>query len=285
MAFKVRVLADSLAPSGKRLTTYECTYWRCIHEEVLTHRMLSRSSGSSRAIPTITFIERVMDDPFIPAHIGKNQRGMQAGEQLPEAERLQAVEEWLKARDNAVASAEKMRKLGVHKQVVNRLLQPWMWITVLITGTEWNNFWALRDHEAAEPHFQDLARVMRRLRDASKPVLLAAGQWHRPLWTPLNGGHEDDVQSLYDNFPIEEHEAAANKISIGRCARVSYLTHDGRRDINEDIRLYNDLMVKRPLHASPAEHVAQALAVSERHGNFVGWKQYRKTLPFEYVEG
>ncbi len=278
MSFSVKVIADSLGPSGKRITTWEVTYWRGIHSEILTHRMLSRSSASSRAIPVEKMIQRVLADPFIPEHIGKNQKGMQAEEQLPERERVQAVDTWLRARDAAVAHVQHILTLGVHKQIANRLLEPWMWITVIITATELNNFYALRCHPAAEPHFQQLAYGMRDTQRASVPMLLNVGQWHRPYIDYS----EDSATLMGDAAEITE---ALNKISVGRCARVSYLTHDGRRDVREDIALHDRLVVQEPRHAAPGEHVAQALATDERCANLFGWRSYRMGLPKESVPG
>jgi thymidylate synthase ThyX len=309
MAFSVKVLADSLAPCGKRLTTLECTYPRFIHSEVLTHRMLSRNSASSRAIPTEKLIQRVIDDPVIPLYIGSNQKGMQAGEELDEKKREAAVFRWLGVRDEAVSAARHLHELGVHKQVVNRLIEPWMWIVVIVSATEWDNFFGLRLHKDAEPHFQHLARMMKEAMDTSKPVGLGAGEWHLPLI------QDEDRRSVFEIVTGREfkpaladlpHEHPAlidlwagldsrrvhdevvdvlQKVSVGRCARVSYLTHDGRRDIKEDIALHDRLIAQEPLHASPAEHVAQALAEPTRVGNFVGWFQYRKTLPGEHIGG
>jgi hypothetical protein len=302
VGFSAKILADSVTSSGARLTTVEATYCRIIHSEVLTHRMLSRSSASSRAIPVTKLIGRVVEDPFIPEHIGKNQKGMQASEQISEEARKEAVEVWLEARDNAVMNARHMMELGVHKQVVNRIIEPWMWITVIISATEWDNFFALRCHEAAEPHFQKIAGMIREARDASVPRLLGTGQWHLPLV------HTEDIHPLMSEFDGAQGRRAAVtlgtidgerpilngpdalwfydrlvRISVGRCARVSYLTHDGKRDPSEDVRLHDDLMTKRPLHASPAEHVALPQITPSWSGNFYGFTQYRKTLLFENV--
>jgi len=255
-----RVLADSLAGCGKRLTTWVATYPRAIHSEVLTHGALARNSASSRAIPTEKLIERVLDDPWIPDYIGKNQKGMQAGEELDPGARAAALADWLILRDQAVATARLMMGHGVHKQIVNRAIEPWMHITTIISATEVDNFFGLRVHPAAEPHFQALARAMRDTRDASTPKRLAHGEWHLPLWAE-NGGQPDDWEELarlMHGLDITADFLAA-KIAVGRCARVSYLTHEGRRDLQADLRLHDDLMTKRPLHASPAEHVAQAL--------------------------
>jgi len=288
MGIEVKVLADSIAPCGKRLITYEAKYPRAIHSEIMTHRMLTKSSASSRAIPVQKMIERVMKDPWIPEHIGKNQRGMQAAEQVSEDERVAAVQVWLRARDAAVDHALKLVELGIHKQVVNRLLEPWMYIVVVISGTEWNNFFALRDHEAAEPHFQELARGMRAARKSSTPVPLKAGEWHLPYVEPWDRGVLWDRVRKDDCSHLEmcaRHDNLLVRVSVARCARVSYLTQDGRRDHDEDLALHDRLLVQRPLHAAPAEHVAMALDTDAASGNFRGFLQYRKTLPFECVEG
>lgn len=284
MGFSVKVLADSIGESGVRLTTVEATYPRIIHSELLTHGMLSRNSASSRAIPALKLIQRVVDDPFVPEHIGKNQKGMQASEQLDDAGREAAVAEWLAARDSAVAHARRMVDLGVHKQVVNRIIEPWMWITVIITATDLNNLWALRDHEKAEPHFQKLARMWKAAIDASTPKYVKAGDWHLPLIYPedVEQAFNDIVKS--DSFlaPVDRRLA---QISIGRCARVSYLTHDGKRDHAEDIRLFNDLMGGDPKHASPAEHAAMALPTDVRVAKLRGWCSYRMMVKGESVPG
>lgn len=289
--FAAKILADSVAPCGKRLTTIEATYPRFIHSEMLTHRMLSRNSASSRAIPVEKLIQRVIDDPVIPLYIGANQKGMQAGAELSETDRAIAVGAWLTARDFAVAAAKGLANAGVHKSIPNRIIEPWMWITVIISATEWDNFYGLRLHKDAEPHFQHIARMMKEAMDASTPKRLALGEWHLPLW----GFDGDDVAMATYAVDSGRHGPAGEnrelfaeirlKASVGRVARVSYLTHDGRRDIKEDIRLHDDLVAKEPLHASPAEHVAQALDKPERVGNFIGWRQLRKTLPNENIGG
>lgn len=327
MAITARVLADSLAPCGKRLTTMEWKYPRSIHSEIMTHRMLSKNSASSRAIPTEKLIQMVVDDPFVPEYIGANKSGMQAGEELSEDDKVLAQSIWFDARDEAVASARRLLKLGVHKQVVNRIIEPWMWITIIVSATEWDNVWGLRCHSMAEPHFQKLAYMARDAMAASVPRPLKAGDWHLPLvpideedgiaigrvaaqtaLTPvefhteiglqvlLEGGIPDNkaaVAALGDKILTDDQKvrlmnamtSAMIKISVGRCARASYLTHEGKREIEKDIELHDRLVVQQPLHASPAEHVAQALATPERSGNFIGWRQYRKTLPNENIGG
>ena len=286
MAITVKVLADSLAPCGKRLTTMEWTYPRSIHSEIMTHRMLSKNSASSRAIPTEKLIQRVLDDPFIPEYIGANKSGMQAGAELNEVQKEDARKIWLDGRDQAVKSAQRLLALGVHKQVVNRIIEPWMWITIIVSATEWENVWGLRCHPMAEPHFQKLAYTARDAMAASVPKELKEGEWHLPLIFPEDAealGYVDASEGGRRVRTKAEFDEVVMKISVGRCARVSYLTHDGKRELDKDIELHDRLVVQQPLHASPAEHVAQALATPERSGNFIGFRQYRKTLPNENI--
>ncbi len=260
MAFYAKVLADSISPAGLRFTTIEACYPRKIHAEMLTHRLLSRNSASSRAIPVTKLIERVESDPVIPIWWGKNEPGMQA---FAEVDDKAGAEAWWRAgKDMMVAHARQGVEMGLHKQIVNRIIEPWMWITVLISATEWDNLFGLRIHEAAEPHFQKITKLIKEARDASSPRSLKKGQWHLPL-----SFVEDDAQvhdlavGIYpdlDDEPKGEDEVR-KRVSVGRCARVSYLTHDGRRDLCDDVKLHDRLLVAEPLHASPAEHVGQAL--------------------------
>lgn len=262
MGYSVRILADSVNPVGDRLTTFECRYPRFVHSELLTHKDLSRNSASSRAIPISKMIEQVQTDPAMPVWWGKNQAGMQAREELPEHLKDAAKFHWLKARDKAVGQALEMVELGVHKQIVNRLLEPWMWITVLVTATNYANFFSLRCHPDAQPEIQKLAYMMRDAYFSSKPRECAAGEWHTPLLDP---------DELLWVDPLD--------VSVGRCARVSYLTHDGKRDPQADVDLCKRLIEAG--HLSPGEHVAMALDTHERVANLTGWRSYRKLIPNE----
>lgn len=259
-----RMELDSSNPRGVRLSTMICTFPRSILAEVNTHRRLSRNSASSRAIPPGKMIEMVMEDPFIPVHWTTAGKGMSGGPELVDPGLIAECRmEWLNARISAVQSAERLIRLGLAKQVVNRVLEPFMWHTALISGTEWGNFFALRDHPKAEPHFKDLAHAMLHELRTSFPMAREAGEWHLPLCNDLLG------------VPDEERV----QISTARCARISYLTHDGRRDPNEDLRLYRDLSTDG--HWSPFEHPARATDTLDRIGNFVGWYQHRKDFPYE----
>jgi thymidylate synthase ThyX len=296
MAFDAKVLADSLSPAGHRLTTLEATFPRFVLAEFNTHRVFSRNSASSRAIPIAKQLRRVLEGPYVPIEFGSNQPGMQAGPPLEGAEREAAEREWLRARDDAVrrvlglvaspeevadadliealerverATRERSRPetwLNVHKQVANRLLEPFMWHTVIVTATEWDNFWNLRCHPDAQPEIRLVAERMRGAVEDSEPRELGADEWHLPLIRPED---REQVASIEDLV----------KVSAGRCARVSYLTHDGRRDLQADIDLHDRLLESG--HMSPLEHPAQPLPDDEWSGNFRGWRSYRKEIAGE----
>lgn len=274
MAYSTRVVCDSIAPHGVRLVTVEATYPRFVHSELLTHRVFSRNSSSSRAIPIAKMIQRVIDDPVMPVSWGRNQRGMQAGAELSGDELAAAQAAWLRGRDAAVEVARTLAAAGLHKQVVNRVLEPWMWITVLITATEWDNFFAQRCHPDAQPEIRVAAELIRDAMAASTPTLRLgtiasddASWWHLPYVT-------DEEKDAFELIVLR-------RLSVARCARVSYLTHDGLRDIAADLDLYQRLRTAKPPHWSPFEHVAEVLSTPAHIGNFRGWRQYRKHFPDE----
>lgn len=274
MPYNVKILLDSINSIGDRLTTFELTYPRFIHSEFMTHRMFSRNSASSRAIPIEKMIERVENDPVIPVYWGKNQKGMQAREELNRVEKNYALAEWLQARDEAVHKAAELINIGVHKQIVNRLLEPWMWITVICSATTYSNFFKLRCHPDAQPEIQKLAYMMREEYEKSSPTKLNDGEWHLPLVSDTR----QSIHSTLDWIETGWHITDLIKISVGRCARVSYLTHHGTRDPNADIDLHDRLLTSG--HWSPFEHVAYA-APGKTSGNFSGWVQYRKQFEGE----
>lgn len=267
---------------------------RIILAEFNTHRVFSRNAASTRAIPTEKLIQQVVDDPFIPLVWGANQSGMQAAGEVDDRASCEAS--WLKARDAAVDSAERLMDLGLHKQIVGRVLEPWMWTIVCVSSTEWNNFLELRDHAAAEPHIQMLAREIRKcLEDESAIQDLLPGQWHLPfvekdlgeVWAHLHGPYIADGDVSGAHIPETDALDLARKLSVSRCASTSYKTVDGF-DMTPDraIALHDKLVSSRPIHASPAEHVCIADFRHEtlgwqnkrQHGNFVGFAQYRHML-------
>lgn len=272
MGYEVKVILDSVAPSGCRLTTITARYPRFIHSEVLTHRDRERNSASSRAIPFPKLCEMVLTEPVVPIRWGSEQKGMQTGAEVDGASCELAEAIWLEARDKMVGYAESPAKLGIHKSLCNRLLEPWMWITVVMTATEWRNFFRLRCHSDAEIHFQRIAGMIRDALAESVPNQLPHHHWHTPF-----------IQQDEEKLPLD----TKLKASVARCARVSYLTHEGTRDTDNDMKLFDRLVNGSGFgHWSPHGHVAQAaMRASTRSGPFRGWFQYRKRFPNENVEG
>jgi thymidylate synthase ThyX len=252
----------------------ELLYPRFIHSEFMTYRAFSRNAASSRAIPASKYREAVEVEPALPVWWGKNQAGMKAREELPEEIRAIVKGCWLDARDLMLQIHGFMGELGLHKQVLNRILEPWAHITVIATANReaYEHLFFERCHEDAQPEFQALAFAMRESLLASTPQFLENGEWHLPYLQP------DELASLDAD--------AQRKISAARCARVSYLTHDGKRDHIEDLNLFDKLVPgigeNRPGHWSPLEHVAESQSDSEPWGNFKGFRQYRKFFSFEF---
>lgn len=264
---EAKVILDSTNPyNGIRLATLELKYPRFVHAEVMTHRVFSRNAASSRAIPIEKFIKRVMNEPALPVFWGANQKGMVASKEIEAKD--EAVKIWLEARDAAVSFVERLNALGLHKQIPNRILEPWFDITVICSSTEFNNFFRLRRHADAQPEIKMLADKMHEALENSKSV---ERRYHLPYIQP------DEL----DTLDFED----LRKISSARCARISYLTHDGKRDINKDLELFQHLITGSGFgHWSPLEHVAEAIKEKEKIGNFVGWLQYRKTFAGESGE-
>lgn len=278
---QAKVILDSISPEGIRLTTLQVRFWRPMLPELNTHRAISKNAGSSRARPSKAIIEQVRNDPWGPIHWGKNQAGMQAKDELTGHHVRAAVSRWKTATQSAAHNAEMLHLLGAHKQIVNRLLEPYTYVDVLLTATDWANFFALRLHEDAQPEMQDLAQAIKSAMDASEPTLLQPGDWHLPY-----------IQdSEWNEHPLE----VLKKLSVSRCAKISYTAFDGTVEpIEKELDRYRRLIESQPMHSSPAEHQATPdgwMDANERwenphqHANFSGWRQLRKTLPNEYVPG
>lgn len=282
MGIQVKIIADSVGPSGKRIATFELRYHRFIHSEFMTHRAFSRNAASSRAIPIAKMLRRVKEDPAMPLSWGTNQKGMQAGAELTGWRRALAVRVWLLACWAACTLSWALAKLGVHKQVANRLTEPFQHMVTTVTATEWANFFHLRYHPAAQPEFQALAKAMYQAYRASVPVQMAAGGWHLPYIRDVD---RIEVGVLVGSTYTAAYWDALCKISAGRCARTSYVNQDGVRSIKDDIALHDRLVKSaasgEPGHWSPLEHQAQALDQATASGNLVGWRQYRKTFANE----
>ena len=284
MTITAKVIADSIA-NDIRLATLELEYPRFIHSEFMTHRMFSRNAASNRAIPTRKIIEQVEKNPFVPNYWGKDQPGMQADEELDSQNIRNAIITWNGACESAVFWAEAFAEDGVHKQIAKRVLMPYQCIKVIVTATEWDNFFNLRLHKDAQPEMQQLAIRMQEAMNYSCPKDLKHGEWHLP--------YVDFPGSRGKELVLEK----AIKCSVARCARVSNLNHDNSTpDISKDIALADMLLVAG--HMSPFEHIATPMNFAKDtfelawengvthkdrdnnfwSGNFKGWIQYRQTL-------
>lgn len=292
------IVADSVSPNGVRLTTFQLRYWRPIHSELMTHRVFSRNAGSSRARPSSKIIEQVINKPWGPIHWGKNEPGMQANAELEGIALDIAMNTWRDAAYAAGHRAKTMLEQGVHKQVVNRLLEPFTYIDVLVSATDFANWFALRDHPDAQPEIQELARLMKHEYEQNIPHEIHYGQWHLPYITDEDWKAAErhcQIGRITRDMPsYKEKLEVVRKISVARCARVSYKAFDGKvAPIEKDLELFEQLLVSQPLHASPAEHQATPDSQDEHgnwrnislHGNLRGFVQYRKTLPNEFVPG
>lgn len=272
MAYDAKIIKDTLAPSGFRLTTMQLTYPRFVHAEFMTHRMFSRNAASSRAIPIHKMIEQAQKDPVIPVWWGKAQPGMQAKEEISIYQKQWCRETWLQALYRAIETVQLLDDRGLHKQIPNRLLEPWSWITVIVTGNSlaYENFFALRCHPDAQPELNKIAVMARDLYFSHDPEHAEKGFWHLPYVNK-------DTELLVGAYAMEHDlspSATLCHVSVARCARVSYLTHEGKIDITADLKLTKRLMDSG--HWSPFEHVARAHDQPIISGNFVGFDQYRK---------
>ena len=273
-----KIIADSVSMEGIRLTTFELEYPRFIHSEFMTHRVFSRNAASSRAIPVAKMHEMIETEPAMPVHWGKNQPGMQAHEELEGVIKQGAIDTWKEAAKESVRWAKVMADIGVHKQIVNRITEPFTNIKTVVTSTEWANFFNLRYHADAQPEIFELAKMMRHAIDVSIPTAMVAGDWHLP-YDPGTG------------FTLDQRKM----ISASCCAQVSYRKNDDTLEKAQSI--YNRLIHSQPCHASPVEHQATPISLwaktgrgwengithQDRHrqlwsNNFRGWVQNRAML-------
>ena len=270
------IIADSKClTSGQRITTMQLRYPRIIHAEFMTHRVFSRNASSSRAIPVAKLIEEARTNPAMPSRFGANQRGMQdkGGEHEALINGLTPEEFWRWAARQAADIALAYEQAGYHKQVVNRILEPFTHINVVVTSTHWANFYALRCHADADPTMKALADAMWEAHQASTPLVLSRHDWHLPYISEWDRENMSTIQLLIS--------------SAARCARVSYSNHNGSSpSFQDDLALYEKLVTADLVHASPLEHQAMPDPDGFQEnlwGNFQGFIQYRKTVPNEAI--
>lgn len=300
------IIQDSICTrTATRITTFELEYPRFIHSEFMTHRMLSRNAASSRAIPISKLIKLVETKPARPIEWGKNIKGMQAKEQLDWPELLQATTQWDNIARATCSVARKFDDLKLHKQVSNRILEPYQMIKVVCTATTYDNFFHLRKHPDAQPEIKELATVMWQALKQSMPLGVGPGEWHVPyiLREDNEFGISYYIWEEQDNLEKQLVKTYLTKeqaimISASCCAQVSY------RILNTDIAkardIFERLVESKPVHASPLEHQAtpmtnltsscsscesweKGVTHSDRQGrmwsgNFLYWIQHRQLI-------
>lgn len=288
------VLKHSISPSGIQIITMRLKYPRYILAEFNTHRMFSRNTASSRAIPIESMIETVQNDPAMPIYWGSKNKGMTSVGEIKDIETAKSL--WLEARDLAIERVKKLNEIGLHKQLANRLLEPWSWSETVVTSTEWANFFHLRNHKDAQPRFKFLAEEILKATQESSPVNLNYGEWHLPYVQALR--NELGKLIYLDNDGQEISLEDARIISASCCAQVSYRSLD--TSLDKAKRIYSKLIESDPAHASPVEHQATPINLEAPDkmlessgithmtrdmmlwsGNFRGWIQFRKLIPNE----
>ena len=263
-----KILTHSVSPDGDEIVTFEVQMHRFVLAEFNTHRVLAKNSASSRAIPVRRQLEMINENPAWPVSWPQEKSGMQGGVELePDNARPDAMQAWEGAMRDAIDAVRDLQKIGLHKSVTNRLLEPFMWHKVVVTGTAWENFFRQRDHEDAQPEIRVVAEAMHRLLQESEPRKLPKHGWHLPYISD----DDWDVVDAATDVPIKEAIGQVGlartmaRISAARCARTSYLTNpkvdadgkvveDARVDHVKDLGLYDRLVLNEPRHWSPLEH-------------------------------
>jgi len=290
VSITAKIVKDSVSSGGHRITTFQLKYPRFIHAEFMTHRVFSRNASSSRAIPIKKSLQNIKEDMAFPIEFKANKPGMQAGGVLSPFKQKLCRAAWRACGYAACGFGWLLHKIGAHKQYANRVTEPWSHISVVVTATEWTNFFALRYHSMAQPEICELAKQMWCLYTKNIPKRLDSCEWHLPY---VSYEEEREYHEAEDGcvIPDIDYWMPLIRRSVARCARVSYLTHDGKKpSVENDDKLYERLLGAQPIHASPAEHQARPseLIMPEtehpsRSGNFVGWVQFRKTLDHENI--
>ena len=271
--YAARVLLDHLSEGGSRITTMVGRFPRFILAEFNTHRMFSRNSASSRAIPVEARARAIMKEPVWPIEWGVNKSGMTADDFLDIYTQRKAEAIWRDIMEMSVDASLQLAALKppVHKQVANRPAETYAYHEVIFTATDngrgplpWDNFFSQRNHQAAQPEFRYFAAMALEAYLESTPRVVPEGFWHLPFIQP-----DEEEWDL----------TMKTRVSVARCARVSYLTHEGVRDPKKDVELFFKLASADPPHMSPFEHVAMAVGSSlHASGNFRGWQQYRQVV-------
>jgi thymidylate synthase ThyX len=254
-----RIVADSVSETGKRITTFELEYHRFIHSEIMTHRLFSRNAMSSRAVPVKKMIEQVRNNPATPIHWGANQQGMQAENEcttlvkIDEQSSHAAKVAWMVSAHKAADMAERFADAGYHKQIVNRLLEPFQMMKTVLTSTEFDNFFWLRCHKDAQPEIKELADCMYKAMQESEPEALTNGEWHTPYVQHKRDG-DGELRYFTEGCDLGNDPETALRVSASCCAQVSYRVLDN--SLEKALDIYDKLVKSKPVHASPFEHQA-----------------------------
>lgn len=256
------------AYSNKVITTLLCEYPRYIHSEIMTHRQLSRNSGSSRATPFNIYCERIIKDPAFFAELGINRSGMNADSVLNKENAEAFKHEYMQLMHHTVDTAMSWSaKYNLHKQIINRVLEPYVRTSTVITATEWDNFLYTRAiAKGVEPVMHLLANCIKQAVDYANENA-KDGVAHLPFVTD----NEFNTCSLKDCV----------KHAVSRSARCTILSNVTKKlsTIEEDEKLYNWLSSADPMHASPFEHIAFATKSYEPYYNLRGgWMSQRFVL-------
>ena len=267
------VIADSVCV-GSRMVTMELEYPRFIHAELMTHRMLSKNAASSRAIPIKKMHETIMEKTAMPVHWGKNQAGMSAKEEVDDLVKQGAIGVWTGARDSMLSHSTVLSDMGLHKQIANRITEPFQMMKTVISGTEWANLIWLRHHADAQPEFYELADCIVKCLEQSESILIVAGEWHTPYVHRFRD--IDNVLQYLDSNGEKLSVEDAIKVSASCCAQVSYRRNDDSLEKAKDI--FARLIESEPIHASPIEHQATPMKYKDaglysQHMNPSSWEE------------
>lgn len=309
-----KVVAHSINSFNNEIISFLITFPRMILAEFNTHRRFSRNSASSRAIPFKKMVQSVIDNPFVPLVWQETHTGMQGSKYIKDPDKIQELTmEWLQARDYAVKQATNLDKLGVTKQICNRLLEPFMWHTVAFTTTELENFFGQRSsiyindlsnkshrsineylHYNYHPEKQNekkyilpgaLVDWMELNQGKAEPHMMLlceaifdAYNQSEPDVVFMNDWHipfRNDILNQFNGISIKE----AIKVSSSMMARTSYTVFDEVKEVTfeKHLKLHDDLIPDK--HWSPLEHPARASQYIQDSRNFTGgWEQYRHLI-------
>ena len=266
---EVKLLCDSINPNGQRLTTFQVKYWRPLLPEMNTHRVFSRNAASSRAMSFSKRCKQVVEDTVLPTHWNSEKPGMVGGDEFDQETKdfinrkiiqlAGLTTEFIEQLNNEVKA-----KTGyeIHKQYLNRYLEPFTYTTQIITSTDWDNFFKLRLAPDAQPEIRDVALEMFYALNESNPKKLRMGDYHLPYVLP------EELEE-YGHF-------LACKISVARCARVSYRAYEGHVKLEKDLELFDRLL--KSGHMSPFEHVAVPVETDKHYFNLHGWMSLRYAI-------